>query len=180
MTRLIALWRRLRQRLAAQSGSAALEFVLVFPVFIGILITSIEGGILMTRSVMLERALDISVRDLRLGRLEPATPAELRRRICDQTILVDNCEANLLLELRRINTTTWAGLDDPEACIDRVEDITPATEFTPGEENDLMIVRACVIVDPIIAVSGFAMALPRDPRGGFRIAYSSVFVNEPR
>lgn len=180
MNRLRTLWTRLRNRLASQSGSASIEFVIVFPVFIGILITSIEGGILMTRGVMLERALDITVRDLRLGRLEPSTMAELRRRICAQTILVDDCQNDLMLELRPINTTTWAGLNDPETCIDREEDIAPSLEFTTGDENDLMIVRACVIVDPIIDISGFAMALPREPGGGFRLAYSSVFVNEPR
>lgn len=174
--RLARLWRRLRR----EDGSASLEFVLVFPLFVAVLAASIEAGVFMTRQVMVERALDLAVRDLRLGRLDPPEIAELRRRICEQTIMVPQCEAEMMIELRPVDVVTWQGLDDPARCINRDADIEPVNSFSEGAQNELMIVRACVLANAMFPLTGLGLALEREPGSGYRLAAKSVFVNEPR
>lgn len=174
-----ALLRRLRRRFGREDGTATVEFVLLFPVYVAILFSGIEAGIVMTRQVMLERAVDVSMRELRLGQMEDPSHARLRDAICEHTVVIRDCRNVLLLELRPIDTTTWSGLQDPTTCVDREEDIQPVTQFLPGGENQLMLVRACVIVDPIVPGSIMAMALPRDPSGGFRLLAATIYVNEP-
>ncbi len=174
-----AAGRALRRGARREDGSSTIEFVFYFPLFFAVLASSIEAGIFMSRQVMLERAVDISLRSLRLGTMEDPSANALRDAICDETVIIRNCREVLLLELRRIDTTTWDGLETPASCIDRNEEIQPVTQFTPGTDNELMMVRACVVVDPIIPTSGLAMALPRDASGGYRLLASSVFVNEP-
>lgn len=174
----VARW--LRRAWRAERGTATTEFVIVFPLFIAIFLTAIEAGIVMARQVMLERAVDMSVRDLRLGSWAEPTVPDLRTRICERATIIRGCEETLLIELRPVDTATWSGLDMGVACINREEDITPATDFTPGTTNDLMLLRACLIADPIFPVNGLALTLPRDPSGGFRVAAVSAFVNEPR
>lgn len=180
MIRAARLRRWLGRALRREDGTATVEFVIVFPLFIGILASSIEAGIFMARQVMLERALDLSVRELRLGVMEDPTHATLRDRICAQTTVIPECEGSLLLELRAVNTQTWSGLDDPVTCIDRADDVAPPVTFNPGSDNEMMVVRACVIADPLFPFTGLGMALPKDSTGGYRISSVSAFVNEPR
>ncbi|HHX90313.1 MAG TPA: pilus assembly protein, partial [Paracoccus sp.] len=52
--------------------------------------------------------------------------------------------------------------------------------LTPGVEHDLVLVRVCLIVDPVLPTSGWGLGLRPDESGGFRMVTSSVYVNEPR
>ena len=73
--------RALLRRLIPEDGSATIEFALQVPVLITILLSGIELGLIQMRHVMLERSLDLTVRDVRLGRLDPVTHDRLRDRI---------------------------------------------------------------------------------------------------
>lgn len=172
--------RWLRRGWRAEAGTATTEFVIIFPLFIAILLTAVETGIHMSRNVMLERAVDLTVRDLRLGSWEQPTPADLRQRICERASIIRSCEETLLLELHQVDASTWDGLTLGVSCMNRETDFFPVTEFRPGTTNDLMLLRACVIADPIMPVNSLMLTMPRDPSGGYRVAAVSAFVNEPR
>jgi len=174
----------IRKLFRREDGSASIEFVILFPVFVTVLISSIETGVILTRQVMLERAVDIAVRDLRLGRAAPAgeslTRDDIRDLICGYSPMIASCNSNLMIELRTINTQTWDGYGGAVTCVERGEDVQPATTFQAGTENELMLVRGCALVDPMFPTSGFALNLPRDTTGAFALVAQSVFVNEPR
>ena len=180
MTRAAAwLGRRLRRLARREDGASTVAFALIFPVVIGLIFATLEVGLFMTRQVMLERGVDLALRDLRLGAVEDPSQEKLRSAICERTVIIRDCEQVLLLELRPVDTSSWAGLTDPVACIERAEEITPVTQFVAGQQNELMLVRACAIIDPILPGGTMALAMPRDPSGGFRMVASSAFVNEP-
>ena len=167
------------QRMRGEDGNATIDFVLVVPAFLMLLMASVEAGVTLTRDMMLERALDISLREVRMGSAAVDTHAELKERICQVATLVNDCGNSLLLELRPVSTTTWGPLDDAATCVDRTATISPQTTFQVGVANELMLVRACLVIDPIFPTSGLASALPLDASGGFRIVATSAFVNEP-
>ncbi len=50
-----------------EHGSIAMEFVIVFPLLMFFFMMVFETGFIATRSVLLERGLDIAARGLRLG-----------------------------------------------------------------------------------------------------------------
>lgn len=196
MTRARALLQRLRRAFRRDDGTASLEFVILFPVFVTVLISSMEMGVLLTRQVMLERALDVAVRDLRLGRAADQlgypedwdgdlTRDDIRELVCGYSPMITDCNANLLIELTRIdmdqvNTEDWEGFGGAVACVERGANVAPATQFVQGTTNELMLVRTCALVDPIFPTSGFSLNLPRDQTGAFAFVAQSIFVNEPR
>jgi len=184
IARLRPLLDRLRRALRREDGSASLEFVILFPMFVTLLISSVETGVILTRQVMLERALDIAVRDMRLGHATPEgdtlTREDIRNLICGYSPMVSDCEANLMIELRPVDIAAVAALDGPVTCVERGEDAQPATQFETGTENEIMLVRGCALVDPIFPTAGFALNLPRDGTGAFALVAQSIFVNEPR
>lgn len=173
------LRRALRRLGMSEEGSATLEFVLIFPAFVLIFVSAFESGLLTLRYVMLERAVDISVRNLRLGLWEDPDHDMLRDEICAQSVVIGNCQSVLLVELIPVDPNTW---DLPSAnapCVDRDEELQPVTDFVVGKQNEMMLVRACAIFDPIFPTSALALQLAVDSSGGYAVSAASSFVNEP-
>lgn len=175
-----ALSRRIAEGARREEGTSTIEFVILFPVFILLLLVGIEAGVMMTRHAMMERAVDISMRDLRLGLDPEPTHQKLKESICQNAVIVPGCMENLLLELAPINTTTWALPPQPPACIDRTDDIEPVLNFVAGAGNQMMMVRACLVIDPMFPTTPLGLRLPLDASGGFQMTSASSFVNEPR
>lgn len=173
------LWRRLRRFGRAQRGNSTIEFALLFPAFMAIFASTFESGLLMTRYAMLDRGLDVAVRELRLQTGVPLTHEQVRARICENTLILSNCEKHLHLELVKIPRSGWTMPDDRATCVDRTGEINPTVQFTPGDPNDVMFIRACYVVDPIFPTFGMGNTVHRDASGAMRIVASSAFSNEP-
>lgn len=181
MIRLLSAPKRLLKRFAqSEAGTATIEFVIIFPFIVTFMLGSVEIGVLKVRHVMLERAVDLGVRDLRLGTWNPPTHDELKEEICGLAGIIPNCTDVILIELRPVSTDTWSPLGTATKCLDRASDIKPYTEFDGGQQNEMMLVRVCVIVDPFFKSSEFALDLPKhDTSGGYALVSMSAFVNEP-
>lgn len=169
-----------------ENGSiAAMEFVILLPVFMTLFVSAFELAIWMNRQVLLDRALDLTVRDLRLGtwpNLSEEGGADiLKGAICDRLgTFVADCEDQMLLELYPMPQPDWP-LPDPRAtCLDRGNPEEPIVNFTDGPENEMMLVRACVMVDPFFPGTGLALELQDNIGDGVAIVSTSAYVNEPR
>ena len=51
--------------------------------------------------------------------------------------------------------------------------------FTAGTQNEMMIVRACAMVDPVFPGTALALLLEENVGDGFPLIATSGFVNEP-
>ncbi|MGJ8585980.1 MAG: TadE/TadG family type IV pilus assembly protein [Marinosulfonomonas sp.] len=165
-------WRR-------DNGNATIEFALLFPAFITLFLVVVETGVLLTRGVMLDRAVDMSMRELRLGTLSPMTYESLKSDICSNSVIIPNCDSTLMLELRPISTSTWEPLTNDVTCVDRSEDVQPVLEFDPGKTNEMMLVRVCAVFDPFFPTTGLAAQMQLDDTGAYALVTMSAYVNEP-
>ena len=162
-----------------EDGTATIPFIIFLPFFMLLVMSSLEMGTLMLRHVMLERALDISVRDLRLGNWKNPTHEEFKRTVCNRAGVLPDCMNVLLVELRPVSTQTWQPLSSGPICVDRAEPIKPVTTFTAGVGDEMMLIRACAKFDQIFPTSGLGFQLPRDNTGAYALIAASAFVNEP-
>jgi hypothetical protein len=172
------LFKTLR-RFGREDGTAAVEFAMSVPILIAIFMASFESGYLMIRSIMLEQSLDMTMRELRLGHYPLPTAALLKTEICTRSVILKDCEDNISIEMRRINTTTWALPTDRIGCVDREEEISPAVIYEQGQQNDVMLVRVCVVQDAMFPTSGIGLGLPKDAMGGYGLTATSAFAIEP-
>ena len=161
-----------------EDGTAAIEFAMTVPLLMMIFMASFESGFLMSRSIMLEQSVDMTMRELRLGHLPLATAATLKDEICSRSVILTNCEDNITIEMRRINTTSWDLPTNNVACMDRVEDIEPPS-FELGQQNDVMLVRVCVVQDAMFPTTGVGLGLPKDAQGGYGLITTTAFSIEP-
>ena len=165
---------------ASQAGSATIEFVIAVPIVLAFLFTAIDFGAVMLRQVFLDRAVDIAVRQVRLGNVPAGGMEALRQQICAGTILTPNCVANATIELRPVDQTTMGALTDPAMCVNRAEEIAPVVTFNPGASNDLMLLRVCIAVDPFLRVTGIVHGMAEMSTGGYALVARAAFANEPR
>ena len=164
----------------SEDGAATVEFVIVFPVFMVIFVSVFEAGLLMTKMVMLDRALDLTVRQIRLATGSGTiTHDAVKAMICANTVIIDDCEASLQLEMDVIPADTWTMPDTTADCVDREAEIEPVVNFTNGGENDIIFVRACLVVDPMFPNYALGLLLTKDASGGVRLLANSAFANEP-
>lgn len=161
-------------------ATATMEFVIMFPVVITMFIAVFETGMILSRQVLMERSLDEAVRILRLSQGLVLTSADIRDAICDNTSSIPDCDRTLVVDLRRIDRNTYDIPTPDVICVDRNNiDITPGNLFQQGQDNDLILIRTCAVVDRILPFSGFGLNLVRDDTGALHIVAASVFVNEP-
>jgi hypothetical protein len=167
--------RRFRRNTA---GAAAVEFALVVPLLLSIIFSTMEAGWIMVQSIMLDRALDMTVRELRIGSFANPTQASMRQRVCERAMVLADCEQALALELIPI-TSSASYPTDAARCVERNTPIQPVLRFGAGLRAQTVFVRACFVVDPLTPMLGLALALPKDASGGIRIISKSGFINEP-
>ena len=158
-----------------ERGYSTVEFVIVATTFLTGFFWIFETGLIMTKQMMLERALDMTVRDLRLHSSPLYTHEYIKDRICDLALILDDCSDNLLLELEVVDLAT--GFTKDATCVDKENEITPVTSWQPGMRSEIVHMRACVIIDPMMP-NGIAM-FPGTSASGIPLFADTAFVNEP-
>jgi len=162
-----------------EDGNATIDFVIAFPVFMGLFLSAYEGGVLSTRHVMLERGLDVAVREVRIGKLKNPTNDSLTKRICDVARIIPDCTNQVRLEMISVDPRNFTALAGEVACVDRAEQGAPVINFNTGLNNQIMILRACALFDPMIPTTGLGKEIPKESGGAYALVATSAYVMEP-
>lgn len=176
MSALASLLSRLSR---ARDGSASVEFVMIMPLLLLLIMSSFELGMVTLRQVMLDRGIELTVRDVRLGNLVPVTHDTVSAAICDHALILPDCPRDLRLEMMPLDPRAWVAPPGTADCVDRADDTIPLRRFTAGVQNQLMLLRACSLFDPYFPTSGLGATLPRQSEGAYALVSSSAFVIEP-
>jgi len=180
-----ALGKFLRLFRRKEDGGPTVEFVLVFMPFMVITISGFELGLLMTRHVMLERGVDIAVRDVRLSTGTPIDEIEFKRRVCNGAGLIQDCMTKVRLEMVNLDMRAQNGVGNgtiprEASCTDVTQPFLPARNFVNGTPNEMMVVRACGLFTPMLPEFGLGYFLSRMRSDGFYpLVSTTAFVMEP-
>lgn len=173
MSRLKRFWSK------DEEGTATVEFVIVFPLIMAVFMSTFELAMLTAKYTMLDRAMDLTIRDVRLSSGAPMTPADVRTRICDRAMLIKNCNTELVVEMTDIQPPIWTWPATSASCANRGAGTLPVVNYTQATANKLVLVRACALVDPWFPLTGLGMALSKDGSGAYQMTSVSAFVAEP-
>jgi hypothetical protein len=187
---MITRFKRTVRAFGREDGNATVEFCVVLPILFSIFMMSFEAGLLMMRSVLLERATDLTMRELRLGNFVNPDVEMLKGEICDRTVIITDCEASIRIELQPVSQVTWALPPTPTQCQDRDEEIQIPETFDAGSQNELMLVRVCVLQRAIFPTLGLGddsafvglgegLVENNPGYGEYGLVATSTFVNEP-
>ncbi len=171
---------RLRRFGRDEDGNMTIEFVLAVPLIFTIFLTSVELGIYNMRQMWLDRGLDIAVREIRIGTGQDLTHAQLRTTVCENAGFLPDCEQTLRLELFPVSVRDFAGFDQSADCVDTSQPITPLRRFVHGGEQQMMLIRACYMFDPVFVSTGLGQQWSKDGSGRVKMVSYSGFVQEPK
>lgn len=162
-----------------RSAAVAIEFAILCPIFIALLMSAFDIGWLITKTTLLDRALDLTIRQIRTGAATaPTSQAAMKTMICGYMYGVSDCNSVMTVEMTRITGPT----DYPSTtatCVDRSAQVAPVVNFTQGARSDIMYVRACMITNALTPYIGIALRFVKDAQGGYSIVSSSAYMNEP-
>lgn len=174
---------------ADERGTASIEFVFIIPIIMMIFMASFEASMFMARHAMLERSVDIVVRDIRLGNYSSLTHAQLKREICSGGMLVndvDTCVKSMRIWMQPISTADFDMSRVPtKGCQDKRADIAPlpeptGAEFAYGTDNDIMLLRICLKEEPMFPTTLVGAGMIKDELdGNYALLTTTIFVNEP-
>ena len=162
-----------------EDGNGTIEFCLIFPVLIYFFGLGAEIGIYQLQQVMFERGVDRVVRDLRLGDEDMQDPNALIAAICDETLVVAGCDNDLNLDMEVVAVADYRMSDEALTCVNRTETARPVVNMVPGAGNEVMLMRFCLLIDPVFASWGLGAILPRVEGGGIPLYAHTFYVNEP-
>lgn len=178
------LGRFLRMFRKSEDGGPTVEFVLVFTPFIILLVSAFELGLLMTRHVMMERGLDMAVREVRLNTGAPIDEVQFKTMVCNAAGIIPNCMTQLRLEMVTIdlhvaNSVNAVSLTPEASCTNINDPFVPARNFQNGAPNAMMVVRACGLFSPMLPETALGYFLSRMDGGYYRLVSTTAFVMEP-
>lgn len=171
LRRLVCQFRRDR------AGAASVEFVMIAPLYFAFVFSMFEAGWLMTKSMMLERGLDLTIRDLRVGSDSWVENTDFKDVICGHAKIIRDCKASM--SLQRVPVKTASDIPDKVQCVDRTAPIKPSKSVPIDEPDSFMYVSACVFVKPLFPFLGLGLHLPKDEHGGMALIAYAAFVTEP-
>ena len=169
----------LQRWLGDESGAVVADFAIMLPIFLMFLLSSIEMGLMTFRQTMLERGLDMTVRDLRLGILAKPSHDEVKKKICQYSGFIPDCQNSLRLEMKPIDLRAYTSLPASFDCVDKSEDIAPVRTFVNGGANQMMVLKACVKIAPVFPTVGLGQQVAKDGHGDYSLFSMTAFVNEP-
>jgi len=178
--------KQLRAFLRDDSGVASIEFLFIFPILFLVFTASFESSMFMARYVMFDRAVDLTVRHLRLGTFPNPTHQNLKKAICNSGMMIESvseCVKSMKIWMQPVNTDTFVMAAPPKSCVDKsqpiVTDEPPTNEFATGTDNDIMLMRICMKADPMFPTTAVSVKMPVEPDGSYVMLVTSTFVNEP-
>jgi len=185
-------WRKFR---ASEGGGPTVEFVLVFPPMFILAISGFELGLLMTRHVMLERGVDMAVREVRLNTNTMFSETDFKKMVCNAAGIIPECMTRLRIEMRTANlfvsnSVSATNIPRQASCLDIANPFQPASTFDNGLPNQMMVVRACGLFVPMLPETALGWFLSGNVQlddgtsqkqgdGFYRLVSTSAFVMEP-
>lgn len=158
------------------SGSAAVEFAIVAPVFFGMLFAIIEIGMIFFASQVLETVTQDTSRLIMTGQAQDAsmTQAQFKTAVCGRIVALFDCANGVYVDVRSYPSFAAVNIADP---IDAGKNFINDMKWCPGKPEEIVVVRLFYQWPLFLTTLGFN---PANLVGGKRLlTATAAFQNEP-
>jgi Flp pilus assembly protein TadG len=170
--------RLLRRYRRSQSGVTAVEFAIVAPPFLMLLLAIFEVGIMLFSEYVIEHGVGQAARMIRTGevQLQPMSDAEFKTLVCGRLATYLDCESKLHIDVRAFDDFDKVELSPPLTSEGELSSDVTNNNFQPGAPLEVVVVR--VYYEWALFAPG--MTYMSNMSGGRRLlAAGAAFRNEP-
>jgi len=129
-----------RLRKDARSGSAIIEFAMLAPIFLLLLFSIMEIGILFFAQSTLQHSTEIVGRLIRTGQVQGQnlSQAQVRQIVCNNAAPLIPCDSNLYVDVEAFTNFNTVVFSPP---LDGQGHMNPLNNFQPGAPCNVVLVR---------------------------------------
>jgi Flp pilus assembly protein TadG len=174
----------LRKFLRDERGAVAIEFALIAPMFLFMLIAIIELGLTLTTQATLDGATRVAARLIRTGQVNAAgdTLASFQNPLCNSMSMflsATSCQTSVIIDVVSTTGTSFSGLSF-SACTLNSASPPPvgACPYVPGGAGDLVGVQVTYERPFLIPWVGRLLSTAADSQH-VKLQSTVVFRNEP-
>lgn len=158
------------------SGATAVEFALIGPPFIALIVFLLLGAHILWMAHSLDAGVRLVSRQIKTGQAQAAnmTLLQFRNDVCDFVVIARNdCRQLLIVDVRRFGAPDQINFNPPRqnGAISQ-----NAADFQPGGSNDYVIVKVYFVVDYLTSVAGL---LGGNANFDITLSATAAFRNEP-
>jgi Flp pilus assembly protein TadG len=172
--------RRTVAALRDRKGSTAVEFALVAPPFIALMLSTFEVGWFYFAASQVDAATIATARLVRTGQVQEAgfDKQDFFNAVCPTVQVFGDCDETLTVEVTVFNSFAELAADNaPVVCSnDALADIADLS-YTPGTDNSIVRLRVCLLYKTLNPTIGVNVSETAD--GKRRVFGSYIFQNEP-
>jgi Flp pilus assembly protein TadG len=130
-----------RSGLRCRSGSAAIEFAFVAPIFFVFLMGTMEAGIVLLGNFVLQNATSDAARQIRTGQVavNGITQAQFRQLICTGIAPLLACDTNLQIDVQTFTSFGTTSISNPITASGTLD--TSLNNWSPGTVCSVVLVR---------------------------------------
>lgn len=165
-----------------KKGAAAVEFALIAPILLGLVFSSFELGFAMMKITTVDHAVAKATKLIYTGAATTGgiTQKQMEDIICEELTLFRNCENNISVELAPVSSFRDR-LSGNVICRDSANPpvIAPSITYNPGANDQVLIMRVCLISDLITPGIKLGLRMPTTSTGRSQIVSTTAFRNEP-
>jgi Flp pilus assembly protein TadG len=166
----------LRRFRRSRSGSAAVEFAIVAPIFFGLLFAIIEIAMIFFASQVLETVTQDTARLVMTGQAQDAsmTQAQFKTAVCSRIVALFDCANGVYVDVRSYPSFGVVNIADP---IDSGKNFINDMKWCPGKPEEIVVVRLFYQWPLFVTGLGFN---PANLTGSKRLlTATATFQNEP-
>ena len=174
--------RRLRGTFATflkdENGANAVEFALVAPPFIALLVGIIQIFLVFFGQQLLQQVVAQSARQIMTGQVQAAgmSQTQFSTLVCSQVRIIFNC-SNLMISVQSASSWSTLSAAAPTLTFDANGNVTNNWPYNPGGPSDKVILEVIYQWPVFMGPLGFTLA--NLPNGNRQITASAAFQNEP-
>jgi Flp pilus assembly protein TadG len=133
----INILRRFRRN---RTGSAAVEFALVAPIFFAVLFAIMELALIFFASQVLETVAQDTSRLIMTGQAQDAsyTQTLFKDKVCANLTVMFDCKNGVSIDVQSYTQFSAVNIADP---IDSGKNFVPPNNYLPGGPGDIVVVR---------------------------------------
>lgn len=170
------MWKAARSLRGNRSGTAAVEFALVAPVFFALLFAIIETALVFFAGQLLETATQDSARAILTGQAQTAatTQAQFKTSVCQRLSTIFDCTNGVYVDVQ--SYTSFSGVS-MNSQIDASKNFNTTMKYNPGSAGDIVVVR--VFYQWQLWVTGLGYNISNLSGNKRLLVGTAAFKNEP-
>lgn len=169
---------------ANQDGTAAIEFAIVAPVFLGLMFSLFEVGWYFYANSIVDASVGDAARLIETGQIQKSTGTDAEKKqamynaVCNILKEFGDCSTRLTVDVQTYaDFNALAAANDPATCADAPQADRDAIPFSPGTELAIVRVRICFIYTTINPAIGVNVSEPGTNKR--RLISQAIFRSEP-